>query len=418
MRNKLLFYSLAGLLILSVIAEPAEFKRKNLMLMENPVPGNSTAGASSKISNRITIFMCGDVMTGRGIDQVLPHPSEPTIHESYMKSAAGYVKIAEEANGPIQQPVRFSYIWGDALEELERVEPDVRIINLETSVTNSNDYWKGKGINYRMHPKNIPCLTVARIDVCSLANNHVLDWGYPGLVETLDSLNRANIKIVGAGRNIIEAQVPAVKNVPGKGRVIVFAFGLRTSGIPSAWGAEDKKPGVNLLKDLSLKSISDIQEKVRRIKREGDIVVASVHWGSNWGYDIPREQTVFAHRLIDEAGVDIIHGHSSHHVRAIEVYKDKLILYGCGDFINDYEGISGYEEFRADLSLMYFATVDPSTGKLLGLQMTPTQIRRFNVSRASNVDTRWLKYTLNREGAAFRTQVKVSADNRLTLQWD
>ena len=75
-------------------------------------------------------------------------------------------------------------------------------------------------------------------------------------------------------------------------------------------------------------------------------MVASVHWGSNWGYDIPREQTVFAHRLIDEAGVDIIHGHSSHHVRAIEVYKDRLILYGCGDFLNDYEGISGYEEFR------------------------------------------------------------------------
>ena len=198
----------------------------------------------------------------------------------------------------------------------------------------------------------------------------------------------------------------------------MFAFGLRTSGIPSGWGAEDKKPGVNLLKDLSAKSLRDIQEKVRRVKRKGDIVVASVHWGSNWGYAIPREQTVFAHRLIDEAGVDIIHGHSSHHVRAIDVYKDRLILYGSGDFLNDYEGISGYEEFRADLSLMYFATVDPSTGKLLGLQMTPTQIRRFKVIRASNVDTLSLKDTLNREGAAFGTRVKVSEDNRLTLQWD
>ena len=418
MRIKLLFCSLAGLLILSVIAEPAESKRKKLMPVENPVPGNSTAGPSSKISSRITIFMCGDVMTGRGIDQVLPHPNEPTIHESYLKSAAGYVKIAEEANGPIQQPVPFSYIWGDALEELERAEPDARIINLETSVTTSNDYWKRKGIHYRMHPQNIPSLTAAGIEVCSLANNHVLDWGYPGLVETLDSLNKANINTVGAGRNIIEAQAPAVKKVPGKGRVIVFAFGLRTSGIPSAWGAEDKKPGVNLLKDLSLKSLGDIQEKVRRIKRQGDIVVASVHWGSNWGYHIPRERTVFAHRLIDEAGVDIIHGHSSHHVRTIEVYKDKLILYGCGDFLNDYEGIGGYEEFRADLSLMYFATVDPSTGKLLGLQMTPTQIRRFSVNRASSVDTLWIKDTLNREGAALGTRVKVRADNRLTLLWD
>jgi poly-gamma-glutamate synthesis protein (capsule biosynthesis protein) len=67
---------------------------------------------------------------------------------------------------------------------------------------------------------------------------------------------------------------------------------------------------------------------------------------------------------------------------------------------------------------MYFATVDPSTAKLLGLQMTPTQIRRFKVIRASKVDTLWLKDTLNREGTTFGTKVKVSEDNRLTLQWD
>jgi poly-gamma-glutamate synthesis protein (capsule biosynthesis protein) len=149
-----------------------------------------------------------------------------------------------------------------------------------------------------------------------------------------------------------------------------------------------------------------IQTKVQEVKRKGDIVVASIHWGSNWGYDIPREQTRFAHRLIDDSGVDIIHGHSSHHVKAIEVYKNKLILYGCGDFLNDYEGIGGYEEFRADLALMYFATLDSSSGKLMGLQMTPTQIRRFKVNRASRADARWLRDTLNREGARYGTRVK------------
>ncbi|MGV7224700.1 MAG: CapA family protein [Nitrospinales bacterium] len=379
---------------------------------------NNSVEAAARIHNAITIFMCGDVMTGRGIDQILAHPNDPTIYESYMKSARGYVKIAEEVNGPIDYPVSFSYVWGDALKELDRVAPDVRVINLETSVTKSNDYWKGKGINYRMHPENIPILTTAKIDVCSLANNHVLDWGYSGLRETLDSLNEANMKIVGAGINLFEAQMPAVKKVPDKGRVVVFAFGSGTSGVPSSWRALDKRPGINRLRDLSDKSLFDIQKKVRQIKRMGDIVVVSIHWGTNWGYSIPRDQMVFAHRLIDEAGVDIIHGHSSHHVKAIEVYKDKLILYGCGDFINDYEGIGGYEEFRADLSLMYFATVEPSTGKLIELQMTPTQIRRFKVIRASNVETLWLKDTINREGTAFGTKVKVTEDNRLTLQWD
>jgi poly-gamma-glutamate synthesis protein (capsule biosynthesis protein) len=421
MRPKFFCYSLAGLLFFAATAELAfaeTITGKDHMVSEIPATENSVADRTSRKTNSITLFLCGDVMTGRGIDQVLPYPSDPTIYESYIKDARGYVKIAEQMNGPIDYPVGFSYVWGDALKELDRVAPDVRIINLETSVTKSNDYWKSKGINYRTHPENISILTAAKIDVCCLANNHVLDWGYSGLLETLETIRNVNIKTAGAGRNLIEAQAPAVQKVPGKGRVIVFAFGLGTSGIPLAWGAEDKKPGVNLLRDLSANSLQDIQKKVRRVKLTGDIVVVSIHWGSNWGYEIPREQTVFAHRLIDEAGVDIIHGHSSHHVKAIEVYKDKLILYGCGDFLNDYEGISGYEEFRADLSLMYFAMLDPSTGKLLGLQMMPTKIRRFKVIRASNVDTLWLKDILNREGASFGTKVNVSKDNRLTLRWD
>jgi poly-gamma-glutamate capsule biosynthesis protein CapA/YwtB (metallophosphatase superfamily) len=98
-------------------------------------------------SGRLTLFMCGDVMTGRGIDQVLPHPGDPVLYEPYMRSAAGYVELAEKANGPIPKPADFSYIWGDALAEWERVSPDVRIINLETSVTASGEYWRGKGIN-------------------------------------------------------------------------------------------------------------------------------------------------------------------------------------------------------------------------------------------------------------------------------
>src|SRR3990170_5081967 len=125
-------------------------------------------------TDSITLFMCGDVMTGRGIDQVLPYPSNPVIHEPFMKNAAGYVELAEAASGPIPKPVDFSYIWGDALNELERMAPDLRIINLETAITKSDDYWD-KGINYRMHPENIPCITVAKIDFCSLANNHILD---------------------------------------------------------------------------------------------------------------------------------------------------------------------------------------------------------------------------------------------------
>ena len=417
MKSKLLFYGLTGFFFLSFFAGLAcdvkEIRGDQDSSFDMPKPVQP-----SKASNLITMFICGDVMTGRGIDQVLPHPSDPVIYESYMQSAIGYVELAEMVNGPIQKPVDFSYIWGDALEELERVAPDLRIINLETSVTKSDDYWKGKGINYRMHPENIGCLEVAKIDYCSLANNHVLDWGYAGLTETLETLRKANIHSAGAGEILREAENPVVMEVEGKGRIIVFSFGLETSGIPISWAASEDKPGVNLLKNLSDETVRDIKKKVEQVKKQGDIVVASIHWGSNWGYEIPPEQKVFAHRLIDDAGVDVIHGHSSHHVKGIEVYKEKPIIYGSGDFINDYEGIGGYEGFRSDLTLMYFVSMDPSTGKLVHMHMTPMQIKNFKANRASRADALWLRDVINREGKKFGTRAEINQDNTLTLKWE
>ena len=421
MRGKLIFCSLTGFLFFYLLAklpsgENAANRSQWIHLVK--YTGQKAADKLSKVSNPITIFMCGDVMTGRGIDQVLPYPSDPLIYEPYMKSARGYVEIAEKAKGPIQQPVSFSYIWGDALKELERVAPDLRIINLETSVTKSDDHWKSKEIHYRMHPDNIPCIKSAKIDYCSLANNHVLDWGYSGLTETLETLKKANIKSAGAGQNLREAEMPAVMEVEGKGRVIVFSHGAETSGISFSWAALKDKAGVNLLKDLSDGTVRQIKEKIWKVKKQGDIVIVSIHWGSNWGFHIPTEQIEFAHKLIDDAGVDVIHGHSSHHVKGIEVYKDKPIIYGCGYFINDYEGIGGYEDFRDDLTLMYFVSIDPSNGKLVHLQMTPMQIKHYKVNHASRADSLWLRDTLNREGKEFGTRVELNKDNVLILQWD
>jgi len=418
MKNKLLVYGLTGFFLVALLAGPACGEKVTSTDQEAQSSFQQPA-QPPRPSNLITMFLAGDVMTGRGIDQVLPNPSDPLIHEPYVRSAIEYVELAERVNGPIRKPVSFSYIWGDALEELERVQPDLRIINLETSVTTSNDYWKGKGINYRMHPENIPSLTAAKIDYCSLANNHVLDWGYSGLTETLETLKKANINSAGAGQNLQEAESPAVMEVEGKkGRVIVFSYGLTSSGIPSSWTASEDKPGVNLLTDLSDQTILDIRANVEAVKQPGDIVVFSIHWGDNWGYAIPPEHTEFAHKLIDETGVDVIHGHSSHHVKGIEVYKAKPIIYGSGDFLNDYEGIGGYESFRSDLALMYFVGVDPSTGKLAQLQMTPIQIKHFKANRASRADALWLRDTLDREGKKFGTRVDMNQDNTLTLRWD
>ena len=387
-------------------------------LQQNHATQMNTQNTKTDTSNHlITLFLCGDVMTGRGIDQVLPHPSQPEIYERYVLDARRYVELAEKINGPIAKPVSFPYIWGDALTELERISPDLRIINLETSVTSSNDYWQGKGINYRMHPRNIPCLTAASIDGCTLANNHVLDWGHAGLKETLATLKQAHIKTAGAGANDKEAQAPALFEIPGKGRVILFSFGDVSSGVPYNWKASKNKAGVNVLNNLSKKTIRQIANQVNAVKGKNDIVVASIHWGGNWGYQIPGEHTHFAHGLIDEANVDVVHGHSSHHPKGIEVYRNKPIIYGCGDFLNDYEGISGYEKYRDDLSLMYFVTLNALTGELLRFQLVPTQIKQFRVNHATHTDTKWLADMLNREGQKLNTQVKLNDDKIMSVFW-
>jgi poly-gamma-glutamate capsule biosynthesis protein CapA/YwtB (metallophosphatase superfamily) len=143
--------------------------------------------------------------------------------------------------------------------------------------------------------------------------------------------------------------------------------------------------------------------------------VASLHWGGNWGYRISRAHQQFAHALIEEAAVDIVHGHSSHHALGIEIYRGKPILYGCGDFINDYEGITGYEEFRDDLAVLYLPTFSASDNKLVTFRLIPFQIRKFRLNRASHEDEIWLRNTLDRESARFGTQVTLNEDGTLTV---
>jgi poly-gamma-glutamate capsule biosynthesis protein CapA/YwtB (metallophosphatase superfamily) len=364
----------------------------------------------------IRLFLCGDVMIGRGIDQVLGHPCDPALHESYVHSATDYVGLAEVANGPIPRHVDPSYVWGAALDEWRRAPPDGRIVNLETSVTRSDDYIP-KGINYRVSPDNAACLNAAAIDCCVLANNHVLDWGHAGLTETLATLAHLGIKTAGAGRNIDEAAAPAVLDFRRKGRVLVFSFACPSCGVSRSWAATDELPGINVLGDLSPAGVTHIAEEIERARQPGDAILVSIHWGPNWGYEVPEAERRFAQALIDDAGVSIVHGHSSHHAKGIEVYRNRLILYGCGDFLNDYEGIRGYEAYRDDLALMYFASIDAASADVVSLEIVPLQIRNFRLARPSRRDVEWLQQALDRESRRFGPRVVLDETGRLVLSW-
>lgn len=342
----------------------------------------------------VTLFLCGDVMLGRGVDQILPHPGDPRLREAYVRDAHAYVELAEAANGPIPYPVDHTWPWGEALETLDEAAPDARVLNLETGVTRCDDFAPGKGIHYRMAPENLPCLTAVRPDACVLANNHVLDFGRTGLEETLDALAGAGVATAGAGRNAVAARRPATVPLDGDRRLSVFSVGMPSSGIPPGWAATDDRAGVEVVAEPTRAAADALTDRIRRLRRPGDVTVVSVHWGPNWGYRVSGDEVRFAHALID-GGVNVVHGHSSHHPRPLETYRDGLVLYGCGDLVNDYEGIAGYERYRDDLRLLYLVRLDPD-GRPVGVRMVPFQSRRMRLWHASAEDSRWLRAVLDR----------------------
>ncbi len=363
------------------------------------------------IPDEVTLALMGDAMLGRGIDQILPHPSDPQLYERFVGSAKDYVALARRVNGAIGEPVGVDEIWGEAIAELGKPAAALRIVNLETSITTSATP-AAKDVLYRMHPANARCLQALGVDCCVLANNHVLDWGRAGLRETLRTLDAAGIAHAGAGADAREAAAPAILPLAPAARVLVYGFGLANSGIPDHWRARHDRAGIQGL-EPSPAALASIARRMRAHRRPGDLVVASLHWGGNWGYRIEPAQRELAHALIDVAGFDLVHGHSSHHAKGIEIHRGRLILYGCGDFINDYEGLSGYGAYRGDLAVAYLARCRVADGALQSLTLRPYRIRRMRLQRVDAADRAALQSILDRESAPLGTRVILHADGEL-----
>jgi poly-gamma-glutamate synthesis protein (capsule biosynthesis protein) len=297
------------------------------------------------------LFFGGDVMLGRGIDQIFKYKNDPTLHESFMKNAKNYVPKSLKEYTINDNYKNYNYIWGDLLQNNFFKKSIIKIINLETSITNQTNYTKNKAVLYKMHPKNIETLKIAKINYCAIANNHVLDWTEKGLLDTIDTLEHNKISYGGIGKNIQLAKKSTSFN-----NIKIFTVGDISSGIPYNWKATTNKPGIHL---INIHNNNDIIEYINYINNNtnnNDYIIVSIHWSSNWNWNISSHEKAFAHKLIDLANVSVIHGHSSHHFKPIESYKNKLIFYGCGDLINDYEIIKNGRKniYLTDINLTYF----------------------------------------------------------------
>lgn len=329
------------------------------------------------MSRQIRLFLAGDVMTGRRVDQAL--------------SAPGALERFEDTGNAI---------WADALKELADRVPEVRIVNLETCITTSDEAWPNKRFHFRMNPQNADCLLQANFDCCVLANNHVLDFGYDGMAETLETLSKRRIAHCGAGDNLETAVAPARLELTDGLRVLVFSWSHPSSFTPREWAAGSDRAGINLLPDYSPDTVEAIRRQIALQRQAGDLIVASLHWGPNWGYEVRYQQRRFAHALVDIAGVDVVHGHSSHHPIAVELYRGKPILYGCGDLMNDYLHTAENARYRPDLAAMYFLSIDSASKCLSRMTLVPMRIDECRLRRVSSPDAQWLCTALNCGGPA------------------
>jgi poly-gamma-glutamate synthesis protein (capsule biosynthesis protein) len=261
------------------------------------------------------------------------------------------------------------YPWGDTLPVLGGAH--LRIANLECVLAAGGAPQPGKVFHFRSDPKNVESLRRAGIDVVSLANNHVLDFGVDAFREMPPTLDAAGILHAGAGADRETARRPAVVRVAGTA-VGLIAF---TDNQPD-WEA-DQDPGVHYVPVVEDdRRVAELLELVRRTKERVQLLVVSAHWGPNWGSEVPAEHRALAHALVG-AGADVVFGHSPHIFRGVELYRHRPIIYSAGDFVDDY-AVDPVE--RNDHSFVFLLETEGPVPRALRLH--PTVIAEFQARLA------------------------------------
>ncbi|HKO39793.1 MAG TPA: CapA family protein [Nitrososphaeraceae archaeon] len=333
------------------------------------------------------VLFAGDVMLGRLVNQVLAN-------------------------------AQFTYVWGDTIDIIKKA--DFSLINLECPISSKGKKWNKtfKVFHFRANLDAIQALNCASIDYVSLANNHILDYDVEALLDTLDILDKNNISYSGAGRNLKEAMKPAiierqlkptnnnscynvynkeVNNIDNKNTIRIGLISL-TDNEPE-WEAKDDLAGINYIPTTlaSDRYYNRLQNEIENAKKQSDLVIVSSHVGPHFRETPSTKYVNFAHKIID-FGADIYWGHSNHMPQGIELYKHnnntKIILYDCGDFIDDYAIDSNYRNDLSFIFLLHFLmdknynlpknNKNSNNGNILlqnsMIELIPTKISNFRVN--------------------------------------
>ena len=351
-------------------------------------------------------------------DYQKPEPSERTLHvlpeDSPMPLQLGFSgdvmlgRVVDDRQR--RRPV--DAVWGSALERLRSL--DGLVINLECCLSTRGQQWQRtyRPFHFRADPDwAIPALERAGVDICALANNHILDYEEVALRDTLAELDEAGIARSGAGETIDEALEPAVRTISGSNadsddELEVAVISL-TDNTPE-YAADEDSPGTAWIEiDVNdMETRRRVREALERAREtNSDLLVASLHWGPNMVTEPPESFREFGRWLVEE-GVDVVHGHSAHVFQAIEVHEGRPIIYDAGDFVDDYRVDP---ELRNDRSFLFVLSVT-ADGDPLELRLHPTEIDDCAVDEARSGVAEWSRTRMRNLSAPFGTEFDRDGD--------
>lgn len=336
-------------------------------------------------------LICGVAAAGFNIKYY-----EPVNEYNYQAVAAEPGPVFWDESTPKDSPIVIS-MMGDVLlasgvaAAIERYGPDfpwrhtsglisdsdLAIANLECAVSGRGEPEPDKAFTFRADPGVLSGAYKAGIDIFTLANNHVRDYGQTAMTDTIGFLKQYGIMHSGAGFSEREAAAPAIAEINGIS-IAVLAFSRVIPNI--LWAAAPDRPGVASGFNHNL-----MLESIKSAKKDACLVIVSMHWGEELCFSPHPQDVTLAHMLID-AGADIVFGHHPHVVQGIELYEGKIIAYSLGNFIfspGSQEGKKGAvlqaifngKDFTAKIIPVY---INGDTTTLLPEKERRAALSRFN----------------------------------------
>lgn len=251
----------------------------------------------------------------------------PDLHDyDFTCAFAGDINLADNWNTmefyEQQENGIYDCIDPQLIQEMQQA--DLTCVNLEFCLSDRGEPMAGKKYTFRAKPERAEILKELGVDLANLANNHIYDYGTDAFLDTLSILDENGIAHAGAGANAAEAEEPFYTEIEGHTVAVVSA--TRAEKYILTPEAGEETPGVFRCYDMT-----NVLQKVREAKERADIVIAYIHWGTEYSENLETAQTEGARALVD-AGADVVLGAHPHCLQGMEFYEGKPILYSLGNY--------------------------------------------------------------------------------------